>query len=126
MVLAERRTALSLLTFVPFAATLFVFFRLYQILYMPEAVQEKSEREAFEGFSIQHDLSTREREVLRLLLEEQSNTQNADALFVSESTIKYHVHNLLQKTGCRSSQELVKKFNLARYPHIREGEKPPV
>ena len=61
-------------------------------------------------------LSIREKEVLRLLLAGQSNAQIAAGLFVSESTIKYHVHNLLQKTGCASRQQLITKYNLLLYP----------
>lgn len=118
--LSDSKTLLIVLTLCLFVVTVFLFFRFFQILYMPEAVREKSEQEVFEGFSIQHDLSAREKEVLRLVLAEQSNTQIAETLFVSESTIKYHVHNLLQKTGCKSRQDLVKKYNLALYPGIED------
>ena len=85
---------------------------------MPEAVREKSEQEVFEGFAMQHDLSAREKDVLRLLLLERTNTEIAQALFVSESTIKYHVHNLLQKTGARTRQDLVRRYNTLRYPDL--------
>lgn len=118
LALASSRILLIALTLSLFILTMLLFFHLYQALYVPEAMQERSEREIFEGFSIQHDLSTREKEVLRLVLAEQSNTQIAEALFVSESTIKYHVHNLLQKTGCKSRQELVKKYHMVLYPQI--------
>ena len=49
---------------------------------------------------------------VRLLLAEQTNAQIAEALFISESTIKFHVHNFLQKTGCKTRQELVRKYHL--------------
>ena len=120
MALTGHRLALVLLTLGLFAGTMVLFFHLFQRLYMPEAVREKSEQEVFAGFAIQHDLSAREKEVLRLVLAGQSNTQIADALFVSESTVKFHVHNLLHKTGCRTRQELVRKYHLALYPGLAE------
>ena len=123
MGVAFSRLSLIGLTLALFVVTLVLFIRLCQRLYMPEAVQEKNEREVFESFSIQHDLSTREREVLRLVLAEQTIPQIAETLFVSESTVRYHVHNLLQKTGTKSRQEMVKKYNLLLYPQIGEHRK---
>ena len=120
MALSVSRLLLLGMTLGLYMLTLFLFFRLYQALYAPETVQVRSEREIFEGFSIQHDLSSREKEVLRLVLAERSNAEIAEALFVSESTIKYHVHNLLQKTGCKSRQELIRKYNMVLYPQITE------
>ena len=115
---AFSRFLLIFVTLGFFIVTVLLFIRLCQRLYMPEAVREKSEREVFESFAIQHDLSAREREVLRLVLAEETVPQIAETLFVTESTVRYHVHNLLQKSGCKSRQELVKSYNLKLYPHI--------
>ena len=119
--LGNGRIALIFLTLGLFALTMFLFFRLCQNLYAPETIRQKSEREVFEVFSIQHDLSAREKEVLKLVLTEQPNAQIAETLFVSESTVKYHVHNLLQKTGCKSRQELVKKYNMKLFSPSDQG-----
>lgn len=45
-------------------------------------------------------LTTRELEVLRLMAEQKSNAQIAEALFVSENTVKTHVSNILAKLNC--------------------------
>jgi DNA-binding CsgD family transcriptional regulator len=113
-----NRLWLVCIALILFALTVFLFIRLYQHLYIPNVTQEKSEREVFESFAIQHDLSAREKEVLRLVLLEQSIPQIAETLFVTESTVRYHVHNLLQKSGCKSRQELVKNYNTKLYPDI--------
>ena len=63
----------------------------------------------------------REKEVLRLLLSERSNAEIAGALFVSESTVKYHVHNILQKTGCKSRQDLVKQYTISLFPRLQSS-----
>ena len=104
-----------------FVAAVLVLFQLYRALYESTATARQSEREVFETFSHQHDLSTREREVLRLVLAERSNGEIAEALFVSESTIKYHVHNLLKKTDCKSLLELLKKYHAALYPGMEKS-----
>ena len=52
-----------------------------------------------------HDLTERERDVLALLVEGLNNTQIADKLVVSPSTIKSHVSHILSKLGVASRTE---------------------
>jgi two-component system, NarL family, response regulator LiaR len=52
-----------------------------------------------------HDLTPREREVLALLIEGLSNTEIAEQLVVSPSTIKSHVSHILAKLGVSSRTE---------------------
>lgn len=105
--LAPVPLALITVTSVLFAYTVALFFALFQRCYELPATSQPSERELFERFAARHDLSARERDVLRLVLAEQSNSEIAAALFVSEATIKFHVRNLLRKTGCRNRLELL-------------------
>jgi DNA-binding NarL/FixJ family response regulator len=53
------------------------------------------------------DLTAREREVLRFLLDGMSNSEIAVALTVTERTVKYHVSNILQKFGARNRRQLI-------------------
>ena len=104
--LREYTAPLVLTASALFALTVFLFVRMYQDLYLPAAVQQKTDREIFEHFAVRHDLSVREKEVLRYLLDGCTNSEIAEKLFVSESTVKFHVHNLLQKTGCSGRAQL--------------------
>src|ERR1700739_2390813 len=47
-------------------------------------------------------LTRRELKVLRQLDTGQSNSEIADALFISEGTLKWHLHNIYGKLGARS------------------------
>jgi NarL family two-component system response regulator LiaR len=54
-----------------------------------------------------HDLTEREREVLALMTEGLNNNEIADKLFLSASTIKFHVSSILTKLGVGSRVEAV-------------------
>ena len=119
VLLAAHRVALIGVTALLFFPTVFLFFRLYQRLFEPEAAQQRSAQEVFEAFCMHNDLSAREREVLRMVIDNRSNGEIAEALFITESTVKYHVRNVLQKAGCKNRGELQRKYTLALYPQLR-------
>lgn len=53
------------------------------------------------------NLTTREREVLRLICREYSNVEIAEQLFISPRTVDGHRNNLLLKTGSKNTAGLV-------------------
>ena len=62
-------------------------------------------------------LTRRELEVLRELSFGFSNSEIAEHLFISENTVKYHVHSILDKLGLsdrREAAEYAKKHGLAK------------
>ncbi|MBQ9014697.1 MAG: hypothetical protein IJ109_01130 [Firmicutes bacterium] len=113
--LKDHFALLVLLTALLFILSVIVFFFVYHRQYLKEP-EPGSERERFERFAIQHDLSSREREVLRMIIEEKTNAEIAEALCISENTVKFHVRNLLQKTGCRNRKELHSEYYQAGNP----------
>ena len=78
--------------------------------YDPSAAPQQSEKERFEKFSIRHDFSVREKEVLKLILEERTNSEIAETLFITENTVKFHVRNIIKKAGCRNRRELIVQY----------------
>lgn len=60
-------------------------------------------------------LSPREIEILRKLKTGASNTQIAEQLYLSENTVKHHVHNILEKLGVANRRQagwIAKKIGL--------------
>ena len=111
--LSDSLIALVVVTAVFFAASMFFFFRVYGHLYAPVTVipdEMLDEAQFFHVFAARHDLSQRECEVLRLLLQEKTSEDIAESLSVSDSTVKFHIHNLLKKTGCRNRLELLRAY----------------
>lgn len=52
-------------------------------------------------------LTSREKEVLRLILKEYTNQEIADELYISPRTVDAHKRNLLEKTGSKNTAGLV-------------------
>lgn len=58
------------------------------------------------GMAKSSEFTKRELEVLRVMTEGLSNSEIAKKLHISESTVKNHIHNMLEKTGCSSRTKL--------------------
>ncbi len=57
--------------------------------------------------TVETPLSHREKEILALIVDELSNQEIADKLFISTRTVDAHKRNLLQKTGAKNIAGLV-------------------
>lgn len=64
---------------------------------MEPTVSDKIRNRGKGETSLYDDLTTREREVLKLIAAGQSNQEIADALFITLKTVKTHVSNILAK-----------------------------
>lgn len=58
--------------------------------------------------TVEMELTTREIEILKLIVAEKTNREIADELFISIRTVDSHKRNILEKTGARNSVGLVR------------------
>jgi len=61
---------------------------------------------AHDADDVGSDLTAREREVIALLAHGLTNREIGTRMFVSESTAKFHVHNVMRKLGVRRRAEV--------------------
>jgi DNA-binding NarL/FixJ family response regulator len=73
---------------------------------MQNMVQKKTKNHKISGEPI--PLTRREKDVLNLIVQEYTNYEIADKLFISVRTVDAHRRNLLEKTGARNTAGLVK------------------
>lgn len=64
-------------------------------LYQPKLNRESSESKNDQEFNFTH----REREIFQLIVDNFSNKEIAEKLFITEATVKTHVSSILRKTG---------------------------
>jgi DNA-binding CsgD family transcriptional regulator len=57
-------------------------------------------------------LSIREQEIFALILQGMSNAEIAGALYITESTVKFHVGHIFKKTGTTNRSELIADYKL--------------
>ena len=87
-----------------------VFFFIGVMLNKKSLSKKKNQEDAIDQEKITAlDISNREYEVLQKIAEGLSNKEIGEHLFLSESTIKTHVSNLLMKLEAKRRTEAVKK-----------------
>ncbi|MBQ9360809.1 MAG: hypothetical protein IJT96_07210 [Lachnospiraceae bacterium] len=94
-----------------FAAAVLTFFVLYHRIYVPVSEAGARDSVSFDDLADKYNFSAREREVMRLVIDGLNNSEITDVLYISESTVKFHVRNLLKKTGCKDRMELAAVLN---------------
>lgn len=93
-----------------FVAAVLLSFHIYQKVYTVTQSEQQKEENALSDFESRYELSGREKEVFRLIVAGKSNAELADALYVAESTVKFHIGHILKKTKCSNRSELIKMF----------------
>ena len=111
IILNDKLIPLVIVSSICFVAAFVVFFMLYNKLYIPVPQPLPSQEERLNAFIQKHELSLRETEVLNLIIKGASNCEISAKLFISENTVKFHVRNILKKTGCSNRTELLTAMN---------------
>ena len=111
ILLNEQKIMLVMISSICFVATFITFFVLYNRLYMHVQQSAPSPEDRFSAFIQKYEISSREADVLKLIAAGASNGEISAKLFISENTVKFHVHNILKKAGCANRAELLAVLN---------------
>ncbi|MCQ2522655.1 MAG: helix-turn-helix transcriptional regulator [Lachnospiraceae bacterium] len=120
LALDDNQILLTLLVGGMFMVTGIVFFLLNQNLYRPKTelaavektpVVEKSPEEKFFAFRVAYGLNDNQTEVFKRIMEGHSNAKISEEMFLAESTIKYHVKNILKATGATDRKSLLALYH---------------
>lgn len=112
MSLSDNRIWLVSVTAILFVVATTLLFVLYNSLYMNVVPTEQNEDEKIDKFIQTYDISTREADVLRLILNGNTNPEISASLYISENTVKFHIRNILKKTNCANRKEMIALYKM--------------
>src|SRR5512143_3735222 len=78
-----------------------------------EAPLRLKDGDAFSLCLEKYGITSREGEIVRLLIEGRTNEEIAARLFISNHTVKNHVHNVYQKLSIGNRVQLIQRFRSA-------------
>ena len=93
-----------------FVVTILCFFKFYNKTYAAPLPQKENAEALLCTFEKRFELSARETEVFRLIVNGRSNSEIAADLYIADSTVKFHVKNVLKKTSCANRTELIARY----------------
>lgn len=82
----------------------------FEKLFAKKDIDEKSETEKLNDFCIKYSLTTRQSEIIELIIEGCSNKEIGSKLHITEGTVKTHIYNIFKKTDISSRNQLLKKI----------------
>lgn len=95
-----------------FVLVIALFFILYQELYAAAVGPEELEEKRFAKYSARCGFSAREQEIFALIIRGMSNSEIAASLYITESTVKFHIGNIFKKSGFNRRFELIADYKL--------------
>lgn len=85
----------------------FLWTKYYFLEYAQRMSKYVEDRDVLDTIFARYNISKREQDILKLILDGKSNKEIEDTLFVSYHTVKNHVYNLYQKLGVKTRHQLV-------------------
>lgn len=96
-----------LLLFIFFSFIPYIWIKFFFLRYAESMLEIVEDREILDSIYVKYNVSKREQDILKLILDGKSNKEIEAALFISYHTVKNHVYNLYQKLGVKNRYELV-------------------
>ena len=105
-----NNTALLIITSILFILVIFLFYASYERLRKLNTTDNPNS-EFIHMLISKYGLSQRECDVAVLVFENKTNSEIAKEMFISENTVKFHMKNILKKTGCNNRIDLISSLN---------------
>ena len=110
ILLEKDQTVLTCLNAGAFMLCTLLFFGLYHRLYMPLLPEQKNTEALLSAYEARFGFTVQQCRIFRLVVRGCSNSEIAAELFLTESTVKFHMKNILKRTGCVNRTELISDF----------------
>ncbi|MBR3841296.1 MAG: helix-turn-helix transcriptional regulator [Erysipelotrichales bacterium] len=65
----------------------------------------------FDNFCNYYDFTSREKEILKLIIAYKSSSEISDELFIAQGTVKTHMHKIYQKVNVTKRSQLIALYN---------------
>lgn len=111
ILLSHNHMIMVIISSIGYVICILLFFSIFETLYTGPTKRILSEDERLRKFIEQYGLSAREQHVVKLILNGNSNDEIAAKLYISENTVKFHIRNILKKTGCSNRMEVITLYD---------------
>ncbi len=101
------RYSMALILCIFFSLIPYIWIKFFFKKYAESMLVFVEDREILDSIYDKYNISKREQDILKLILDGKSNKEIEAALFISYHTVKNHVYNLYQKLGVKNRYELV-------------------
>lgn len=85
----------------------FIWLKYYFLKYAGSMLKIIEDKSVLDTIYEKYNISKREQEILRLILDGKNNKEIEDKLFISYHTVKNHVYNIFKKFGIKTRYELI-------------------
>lgn len=110
IVMGTSFPVLLTVTSLTYVIAILVFFKYYNKVYSAVLPQEQNTEALLTAFEARYKLTSRQCEIFRLVVQGCSNAEISAELFLAESTVKFHMKNILKLTGDANRTELAAHF----------------
>jgi DNA-binding CsgD family transcriptional regulator len=100
------RFSIALGLFMMLNFTPYIWIRYFFIPHAESLISLVRDRSVLSGIYEKYNISKREREILELIVDGNTNQEIEKTLFISYNTVKNHIYNLYRKLGVKSRHEL--------------------
>ena len=101
------RYPIAIILFIFFSVIPYIWIKFFFLKFAESLLVFVEDREVLDSIYDKYNISKREQDIVKLILDGKSNKEIEAALFISYHTVKNHVYNLYKKLEIKNRYELV-------------------